>query len=297
MAIFFTCQRTQSDMNKILLLTAFLCCFTKLFAQVFKNDELTITQLEDHMWVIETVDNTTMYIIEGDDKALLIDTGTNCKDLDKIVKKITSKPLMVVITHIHVDHAGNIFDFDTIYYHKDDEILIDRLRACYSGQVRYVKDGDIFDLGGKKIEVKHMPGHTPGSIVLLDYQTGNCYSGDAFGSGQVWCQLWPFSSMKTYEASCRSMLKIMDNGITKIYCGHYPHIKKAFDRTYIEDMVQLASMIDKGSQPEPQSHPYVIPVIGAKKPMMTTYNSATIVYDPNHIKTGSEGDELPRLKD
>jgi glyoxylase-like metal-dependent hydrolase (beta-lactamase superfamily II) len=269
-----------------------ILCFLLLgwqlaFSQVFTNDDLTITQLEKDMWVIETVDNTTMYLIEGGTKAMLIDTGTNCKNLDEVVKKITQKPLYVVITHIHVDHAGNINDFDEIYFHKDDEVLLDRMNAPYKGKVNYVKDGDLFDLGGMKIEVKHMPGHTPGSIVLLDRENGNCYSGDAFGSGQVWCQLWPFLPMKTYANSCKKMLTLMDEGISKIYCGHYPYVKKAYDRSYMEDMLALAEMIDKGTQPKPEPHPMKIPGIGAENPMMSTYKSATIVYDPDHIKTGS----------
>lgn len=275
-------------MKQIFALATLLLLMNGVFAQAFKNEDLTITKLEDGMWVVETVDNTTMYIVEGTEKALLIDTGTKCEKLNEVVQKITQKPLYVVITHIHVDHAGNINDFAEIYFHKSDEILMDRLTEPYTGSIKYVSDGDIFDLGGRKIEVRHMPGHTPGSIVLLDYKSGNCYSGDAFGSGQVWCQLWPFSPMKTYTKSCNRMLKIMDNGISKIYCGHYPYVKKAYDKSYIQDMYDLSVMIDKGTQPTPQAHPFNIPGIGAKNPMMSTYNSATIAYDPEHIKKGTK---------
>jgi len=45
-------------------------------AQVFTNADLTITKLEEGLWVVETNDNTTMYILEGSKKAMLIDTGT-----------------------------------------------------------------------------------------------------------------------------------------------------------------------------------------------------------------------------
>jgi hypothetical protein len=41
--------------------------------------------------VIETTDKTSMYIIEGTDKAMLIDTGTRCDKLDEVVRKITKK--------------------------------------------------------------------------------------------------------------------------------------------------------------------------------------------------------------
>jgi len=128
-------------------------------AQVFKNNDLEISKLEDRVWVVETADKTTMYIIEGDKKAMLIDTGTKCADLDKVVSRITNKPLYVVITHAHGDHDGNIGYFKEIYLHPADTVLLGK---SYKGKVHFVKDGDVFDLGEKKIEISHMPAHTPG---------------------------------------------------------------------------------------------------------------------------------------
>lgn len=249
-------------------------------AQVFKNNDLTISKLEDHVWVVETTDKTTMYIIEGNDKAMLIDTGTKCEKLDEVVRTITKKPLYVVITHAHGDHDGNIGYFKEIYLHPADTVLLGK---SYKGVVHFVKDGDVFDLGGKKIEVVHTPAHTPGSIVLLDRQAGTCYSGDAFGSGQVWLQLRPYSLMKTYISSCKKMEKLMDDGITKIYCGHYPYVKKAYNKQYITEMRTLAEALVNGTAPEAKPHPQKVS-IGSDHPMMVTLGEATIVYDPEHIK-------------
>lgn len=248
--------------------------------QVFKNTELTITQFEPNMWIVETSDNTTMYIIEGTKKAMLIDTGTKCTKLDSIIGLITKKPLSVVITHAHGDHAGNIRFFKEIYIHPADTVLLDK---SYKGKVNFVKDGDIFDLGGTKIEVSHMPAHTPGSIVLLDRKSGNCYSGDAFGSGQVWLQLRPYAPMKTYISSCAKMEKLMDNGITKVYCGHYPYPKKAFDKSYITNMRRLAELIESDKAPDPKPYPTKVS-IGCDNPMIATYGDASIVYNPESVK-------------
>ncbi len=258
-----------------------LVAWTSAFSQsVFKNTDLEISKLEDQVWVIETTDKTTMYLIEGTKKALLIDTGTKCKNLDQVIRTITPKPLEVVITHAHGDHDGNIAYFKEIYLHPADTVLLDK---SYKGKLHFVKDGDIFDLGGKKIEVCHMPAHTPGSIVLLDKQSGSCYSGDAFGSGQVWLQLRPYSPMRTYVESCKKMEKLMDEGITKIYCGHYPYVKKAYDKQYITEMRQLAEALVNGTAPEAKPHPQKVS-IGSDHPMMVTLGEATIVFDPEHIK-------------
>jgi hydroxyacylglutathione hydrolase len=248
-------------------------------AQVFKNDDLQISTLEDHVWIVETRDNGTMYIIEGTDKALLIDTGTRCDSLDEVIRHISQKPLQVVITHAHHDHAGNIGFFREIYMHPADTVL---LQKTYQGKINFVEDGYEFDLGGKKITVCHMPGHTPGSIVLLDKAAGCCYSGDAFGSGQVWLQLKPFSPMETYIESCTRMIKLMDEGIEKIYCGHYFYVKKAFDKEHMLRMRDLAISIKEGTVVDAQ--PFNTKVsIGCDHPMIATSGDMAIVYDPEHV--------------
>lgn len=249
-------------------------------AQIFKNNELEITQLEDHVLVFETIEKSSMYLIEGTDKAMLIDTGTKCEKLDEVVRTITKKPLYVVLTHAHGDHAGNIGFFKEIYMHPADTVLLNK---SYKGVIHFVKDGDEFDLGGKIIEVSHMPAHTPGSIVLLDKKAGSCYSGDAFGSGQVWLQLRPFATMKTYINSCKKMEKLMAEGITKIYCGHYPHVKKALNMDYLLPMRKLAESLDNGT--DTNAIPFTRKVsIGCANPMIATNGPASIVYDPEHIK-------------
>ncbi len=250
--------------------------------EVFKNNDLTITKLEKNMWVVETSDNTTMYIIEGSKKAMLIDNGTKCEKLDEVIKQITQKPLIVMITHIHPDHAGNIKYFDQIYFHPGDTVLMRTMKVAYNGEINFVKDGEKFDLGGTTIEALFTPEHTPGSIVLLDRKAGNCYSGDAFGSGQVWMQLEPHVSMAIYAQSCSAMEALMDKGITKIYCGHYPYVKKAYDKTYITEMRQLAEELSKGTAPEGKSYPTKVS-IGTQTPMITTNGNASIVYDPEKI--------------
>jgi hydroxyacylglutathione hydrolase len=262
----------------LIVLFSLTASYNFISAQVFQNKDVKITLLEDHMWVVETFDSTTMYIVEGTKKAMLIDTGTKCKHLDSIVKMITKKTLYVVITHAHGDHDGNIRFFKEIYMHPADTVLLGK---GYKGKIHFVKDGDVFDLGDKQIEVSHMPAHTPGSIVLLDKKAGICYGGDAFGSGQVWLQLKPGAPIKTYINSCKKMEDLMANGINKIYCGHYSYPKKAYDKSYMDSMLKLAEALDngteKGSKPYPRK-------IGCKNPMMVTDGEANIVYDPEHIK-------------
>lgn len=268
-------------MKKLACIVIPLLCLVSSYTtscQTLQNSELTITKLEDNMWVIETSDKATLYLVEGTRKALLIDTGTRIEKLDSVITSISKKPLEVVITHAHSDHAGNINFFREIWMHPADTVLLSR---TYKGKVNFVQDGDIFDLGGTQLEVSHMPAHTPGSIVLLDRKAGNCYSGDAFGANHVWLQLKPLSPMQTYVNSCLKMEKLMDNGITKIYCGHYPYVKKPYDKSYITAMRQLAEALINGTAPKAQPYPAKV---GCANPMSVTSGPATIVFDPDYLR-------------
>lgn len=267
-------------LKKLLLITICLFSFGMAKAQVFKNDELSISKIEENVWVIETADKTTMYLVEGKKKAMLIDTGTKCAQLDSIIKLITNKPLYVLITHAHGDHSGNIKYFKDIYLHAADTVLLDK---SYKGKVHFVKDGEVFDLGDRKLKIVVMPAHTPGSIIVLDEKVSSCYTGDAFGSGQVWLQLRPFATMQTYINSCKKMESIMDKGITKVYCGHYPYVKAAYDKSYIVAMRKLAEGLRDGTGPEGKAFDRKVS-IGCDNPMIVTDGVASIVYDPEHIK-------------
>jgi glyoxylase-like metal-dependent hydrolase (beta-lactamase superfamily II) len=273
-------------MKKTTLFTTLLCllsCAVTTAQEVFRNDQLAITPLEDGVWVVETADMTTMYIVEGAERALLIDTGTQCDSLDRIVRRITAKPFDVVLTHNHIDHAGNIRYFDEVYMHPLDSAV--RVGIEFHGKYKWMKEGDVFDLGNRKLEVFLMPGHTPGSIVLLDRSINACYSGDAFGSGQVWLQLRPHVPMTTYYESCMRMEQIMrTQGITKLYCGHYPYLKRALGLDYIIAMRDLAKRLSEGDTSG--SRPYQMPFkndIVCDKPAMAANGMAMIVYDLENI--------------
>jgi glyoxylase-like metal-dependent hydrolase (beta-lactamase superfamily II) len=249
--------------------------------EVFRNNDLVISKLKDRVWVVETTDMTTMYIIEGDRRAMLIDTGTKCDSLDKIVRNIADKPLDVVITHLHPDHAGNIKYFNQIYLHPADTVLLNEYE--YNGKISFMNDGAVFDLGGIKMEVALMPGHTPGSIVLLNRETGDCFSGDAFGSGQVWLQLEPHVPMKVYLESCKRMEQLMDKeGIVNIWCGHYPYVKNAFGIDYIRKMKGLAQRLANGDE-NGAYKANISSIHTTGRPMMLADGYVIIVYNSDKI--------------
>lgn len=281
-------------MKNLSILVIFVVLPISLFAQqdrsnlkeVFKNEELTISLIEKGTWVVETSDRTSMYILEGKKRAMLIDTGTKCEGLDDIVRKITDKPLDVVITHNHPDHAGNIQYFDEVHMHPADSLI--ELRLPYYGKFNWLKDGDTFDLGGRTIVAYHLPGHTPGSIVLVDRSIHAAFTGDTFGSGLVWMQLRPHIAMTVYHESCVRMEKIMkEQNLTKLYVGHYPHVNRTLDMQYMVGMKDLAKQLSEGNTAGAKDEPNRYG-LACERPMIASNEVTSIVFDPDNINDNKE---------
>ena len=201
--------------------------------EVYKGDDVVFHKIDDHTWVGtgKVMSNESLYLLEGNEKSLLIDAGTNIKNLDEIVASITSKPVMLVATHVHPDHTGPSIDvFPELYINPADTVGIPRFMPNYKGEVKFLKDGEIIDLGGRQIEVIFTPGHTPGSTTFIDKDAKYGFSGDSFGSGN----LLLITNFSTLKATCEKTSAIMkEYGINKFYPGHYfggnPETKQRVD--------------------------------------------------------------------
>ena len=188
---------------------------------VCRNQDVVFRQIDGHTWEGNghLVYNESIYVLEGDEKALVIDAGSRVKDLDKLVATLTDKPVMMALTHGHGDHVGGIGCFPEVWIHPADEPMITAGRNPYKGTVHHLEDGDVIDLGGRTVEVMHTPGHTSGSITFFDKENHYGFSGDAFGSTNL---LLFAGTFKTLINTCTRAAEYMQkNGIVKLYPGHY----------------------------------------------------------------------------
>lgn len=187
---------------------------------VYRDEDIVFRQIDEHTWVGNGhhVYNESVYVLEGEDRALLIDAGTVMPNLDKAVARLTDKPVMAALTHAHGDHVGGIVCFPEAWIHPADTVLIGN-RNPYKGTVRYLHDGEIIDLGGRQIEILHTPGHSPGSITFMDKERHYGFSGDAFGSTNL--LLFSGTLQDLIVTNTRTAEYMQENGIEKLYPGHY----------------------------------------------------------------------------
>ncbi len=162
--------------------------------------ELFIKEVRPGIYLMDEAHEATGYLVIGREKACVIDTMNGYNDLYKAVRKLTDLPLTVVNTHGHPDHIfGNMY-FEEAYINPEDLALAreftedpEFLKMCREKNrtmppFREIRPGDIVDLGGRTLEVFALPGHTPGSILLLLREDRVLFTGDAVNH-HLWMQL------------------------------------------------------------------------------------------------------------
>lgn len=222
--------------------------------------ELPVTSIADNTYLINEFDGTNCYLVVGSEKALLIDCGTGFCDLKGACEKITSLPITVVATHGHVDHIGGAGQFEEIYIHHDDCKAINKLQMSmpmrkaflggnsvikehgftakditkpkYKTKLIPIDDGYKFDLGNKIISVKHTPGHSVGSIALIDESSKIVFSGDNVCDA-LWMQIPGATSLEEWLPSAKWLYDMSKE--YRIFWGHrIPELSSEYIATVIK---------------------------------------------------------------
>lgn len=192
--------------------------------------ELFVKQLTPDIYLMDEGHMATGYFVVGEDKVCVIDTMNGFNDLKKVVREVTDKPIVVVNTHGHPDHIfGNVYFDEALIDSKDLELaesFVDEpefKEACdkYGFKMppfKTVKEGDVIDIGGRTLEVFEIPGHTPGSIVLLLREDRILFTGDAINH-HLWMQLDGCSTLNEYVKALDNIMFLEDRA-DRILHGH-----------------------------------------------------------------------------
>ena len=175
-------------------------------------------------------EETISYLILGNERALLFDTGMGIGDLKALTQRLSHLPVIVLNSHTHDDHVGDNWQFETVYgmdtkftrqsamgSREDAQAEIGSGELCgalppgfnaaeYSTRPwkisKWLHDGDRIDLGGKTMEVIATPGHTPDAICLFDRANGLLFTGDTYYPGTIWLYR-PETDLAAYGRSVR----------------------------------------------------------------------------------------------
>ena len=181
-----------------------------------KEEKMEVIRIDDNSWRIED-EGVRFFLLTGDEKALLVDSGMTISNAKEIAEGLTSLPISLVNTHADPDHIGSNDEFDFFYMHPAEAVNYYNVQKR-NGNFIPVEDGYIFDLGNRKLRVISIPGHTPGSIALLDEERRILISGDPVQDGDIYM----FGIMREFHAYIESLKKLdgMKDSFDKIWPSH-----------------------------------------------------------------------------
>ncbi len=176
------------------------------------------------------------YILAKDKncQAVIIDPGDEEGRIKKLLKKYNLTAGLIINTHGHIDHIGCDDKFGLpVYIHTDDKALLDdaglNLSAVFTApfivktEVKILKDKDKIELDGIRLEVIHVPGHTPGGIALLmkSPKDNIVFTGDTLFYHSIGRTDFPGGSTRLIIKSIKEGLLTLPDE-TVIYPGHGP---------------------------------------------------------------------------
>ena len=166
-----------------------------------------IIQINTNTWRIED-DGVRLFLLAGTEKALLIDSGMNLNNARDVAAGLTDLPLSLLNTHADRDHIGSNEQFDAFYMHPAEEPVY--RRSGKPGTIIPVREGDSLNLGDRELRIIHLPGHTPGSIAVLDVQNRVLISGDPIQAHGRIFMFGDHRNMEDYIASLEHLKDFTD---------------------------------------------------------------------------------------
>ena len=260
-----------------------------------------IHKLNQNTYCIDDAGDSLSYVVLGSAKAAVIDTANGWEDLQQVVREITDLPLVVINTHGHIDHVfGNVF-FEEAYIHPADVEVHDQhfaakkvrpipeatlAKATKKDISRYynakpckllpILPGEMVDLGDVQLEVIGIPGHTKGSIALLNKADGYLFSGDAINKGQFWMQLQESIPLEQYVETLDSLAPYRPY-IKELHGGHSV---TAFEPEFIDVMrAGIVEIIEQGGEGDGKT-PWILGIADSH----VISDGTLVLYDKNKLR-------------
>ena len=212
---------------------------------------------------IEDALGVCMTLLCGSREALLVDAGFGLEDAAAFAASLTEKPVRLLLTHGHYDHAlgacwfaeAEIFDEDTALAREHGQAFWRQRALDEAGRLslgveenayltrplpplKGLREGTI-ELGGLSARVLRCPGHTPGSAVVYVPERELLLTGDDWNPC-TWLFFPEALPAQEYRRNMRSLLKLP---FRHVLC---PHRTELYDRSMLEDF--LAGLTDDALQ-------------------------------------------------
>jgi len=225
-------------------------------------DYYKTTKIYPWLYAIKDPGDVYIYLVLGDDAAVIYDTGYGIANIMPVIRGITSLPVICVLGHGHIDHANGAYQFGEAWIYEEDlELCLrhtgkkakaraladmkekgvnlpqdfdeDTYITSGAGSLKKMDIGQIFEIGGKSLEVVKMEGHTQGSIGLLVKQERVLLTSDA-SNPHLWLFLEESTPISTYVAMLERNIKLE---FDTFFVGHE---KRDYDKSWFNKFIEVA---------------------------------------------------------
>lgn len=229
------------------------------------------SKISNNTTCISDYTGASCFLIEGEKAAALIDTGAGLGDLKSFVHRLTNKPIIVILTHGHVDHLGGAGEFETVYIGSEDitlakqndtkefkffgarqnnPIICQNLTAedmCSPVHTDFLplSAHQAFDLGGIELETIPVPGHTKGFTMVLNITERFIIWGDGCNPLVFLCEE-ESTSVKEYRDSLL-FLKNYENRYDRC-CVSHGHIYA--EKSLLDGIIKVCDELLLGDSDE-----------------------------------------------
>jgi len=190
------------------------------------------------------------YVLRSDDEAadcLIVDPGLGADELIAFLAERQFRPVAVVLTHGHIDHIAGVrvlresYPGIKVLIHELESEALSDPAANLSGLMgsafatepadNLLKDGDWIEQAGVKLQVLHVPGHSPGGICLYSSEEGVVFTDDALFADSIGRTDFPGGSMPRLLGCIKEKLWPLPDE-TLVYPGHGPSTTIAHEKAH-----------------------------------------------------------------
>jgi glyoxylase-like metal-dependent hydrolase (beta-lactamase superfamily II) len=234
------------------------------------------------------------WLAAGERRALLIDALQFAEGVYSQIRELTSLPVDVLICHGHGDHTGPVMQEvkdagGKVYIHGADIPLLTAGGKYSPSFFDPLEDGRGFDLGGIILEALLVPGHTPGSLAVLERRRRWLLSSDTIGSGPFWVQLPHSEPLHAVQDNIRALYEdLKQYPDLRIYPGHRYQSPEPLGLSYITDTLETLELILAGKlRGTPMEIPPHIKALGGAQWLNVKHKgSLGLVYNPENLQQG-----------
>jgi hydroxyacylglutathione hydrolase len=209
----------------------------------------------DSLWVAQT--NCWVLARGPGEPAVIIDAPPDLAGITDLLSRHRLSAAALVLTHGHVDHAGGAGDVErthgvATWVHPDDDFLTlapdEQLRLLFGvrppgsyeppNDRHPLGDGDILEIAGFRLIIRHTPGHTPGHVCIELESEGVLFSGDQLFAGSIGRTDLPGGSYEALMRSMRDRVLDLDDDV-RVLPGHGPETTIGRERRtnpFIQDL-------------------------------------------------------------